>query len=251
MPIWKMSQDGTCFRMAHHTNLKNVSGWHVFQNGTPCQSETCFRLAHVSERHTTPSETCFRLAHVSERHTTPIWNVSVWHMFQNGTQHAHYVTFFLPYLDGTWCQSETRFRLAHVSERHTTPIWNVSVWHMFQNGTQHAHYVTFFFALFRWHMMPIWNICWHMFQNGTPRHLKHVSGWHMFQNGTPRQSETFRVGICFRTAHNMHIMSHQFSKTRYIYSWDLIFNLTQLTLQACWKLHIQMFETNWFTVRNW
>ena len=35
----------------HSANLKHVSKWQIFQNGTPCQSETCFRMAHVSERH--------------------------------------------------------------------------------------------------------------------------------------------------------------------------------------------------------
>ena len=34
-------QSGTC--------VKNL----IFQNGTPCKSETCFRMAHVSERHAT------------------------------------------------------------------------------------------------------------------------------------------------------------------------------------------------------
>ena len=61
--IWSMFQNGTLFRMAHNTNLKDVSGWHMFQNGTQCQSETCFRMAHVSERHTVP----------------------IWNMFQDGT----------------------------------------------------------------------------------------------------------------------------------------------------------------------
>ena len=27
--------------------------WYIFQNGTQCQSETCFRMAHISERHAT------------------------------------------------------------------------------------------------------------------------------------------------------------------------------------------------------
>ena len=35
----------------HDANLKHVSEMHIFQNSTPCQSETCFRMAHVSERH--------------------------------------------------------------------------------------------------------------------------------------------------------------------------------------------------------
>ena len=47
----------------HSVNLKHVSEWHIFQNGTQCQSETCFRMAHFSERHTMP----------------------IWNMFQNGT----------------------------------------------------------------------------------------------------------------------------------------------------------------------
>ena len=63
VPIWNMFQNGTLFRMAHNTNLKDVSGRHMFQNGTQCQSETCFRMAHVSERHTVP----------------------IWNMFQDGT----------------------------------------------------------------------------------------------------------------------------------------------------------------------
>ena len=37
----------------HRANLKNVSEKHIFQNGTPCQSETCFRMAQVSEQHAT------------------------------------------------------------------------------------------------------------------------------------------------------------------------------------------------------
>ena len=37
----------------HGANLKHVLEMHIFQNGTPCQSETCFRMAHVSERHAT------------------------------------------------------------------------------------------------------------------------------------------------------------------------------------------------------
>ena len=34
-------------------NRKNASKWQHFQNGRQCQSETCFRMAHVSERHAT------------------------------------------------------------------------------------------------------------------------------------------------------------------------------------------------------
>ena len=35
-------QSEACLRMAY-----------FFQNGTKCQPETCFRMAHVSERHAT------------------------------------------------------------------------------------------------------------------------------------------------------------------------------------------------------
>ena len=31
--IWNMFQKCIFFRMAHHANLKHVSGWHMFQNG--------------------------------------------------------------------------------------------------------------------------------------------------------------------------------------------------------------------------
>ena len=34
VPIWNMFQKYTFFRRAHHANLKHVSGWHMFQNGT-------------------------------------------------------------------------------------------------------------------------------------------------------------------------------------------------------------------------
>ena len=34
VPIWNMFQKYTFFRRAHRANLKHVSGWHVFQNGT-------------------------------------------------------------------------------------------------------------------------------------------------------------------------------------------------------------------------
>ena len=34
------------------------------------------------------SETCFRNAHFSERHTIQNWNMPAWNMFQNSTQHA-------------------------------------------------------------------------------------------------------------------------------------------------------------------
>ena len=37
----------------YSANLKHVSKWHIFQNGTQCQSETCFRTAHVLEQHVT------------------------------------------------------------------------------------------------------------------------------------------------------------------------------------------------------
>ena len=37
----------------HGANLKNVSEIHIFQNGTPCLSVACFRMAHVSEWHAT------------------------------------------------------------------------------------------------------------------------------------------------------------------------------------------------------
>ena len=30
---------------------------HIFQNGTPCQSEICFKMAHVSERQVTQAHT--------------------------------------------------------------------------------------------------------------------------------------------------------------------------------------------------
>ena len=49
MPIWNIFQDGTFSErhtVPHSANLKHVSGWHIFQNGTQCQSETCFRMAH-------------------------------------------------------------------------------------------------------------------------------------------------------------------------------------------------------------
>ena len=32
--IWNMLQKCLFFRTAHHANLKHVSGWHMFQNGT-------------------------------------------------------------------------------------------------------------------------------------------------------------------------------------------------------------------------
>ena len=51
------------WRSLHGANLKHVSEMHIFQNGTPCQSETCFRMAHFSERHAMP----------------------IWNMFQDGT----------------------------------------------------------------------------------------------------------------------------------------------------------------------
>ena len=57
----------------HCANLKHVSAeMHIFQNATPCQFETCFRMEHVSERHATRVlvEACFTMAHVSERHAT-------------------------------------------------------------------------------------------------------------------------------------------------------------------------------------
>ena len=34
LPNWNMFQKCTFFRTAHHFNLKNVSEWHMFQNGT-------------------------------------------------------------------------------------------------------------------------------------------------------------------------------------------------------------------------
>ena len=34
-------------RSLHGANLKHGSEMHIFQNGTPCQSETCFRMARV------------------------------------------------------------------------------------------------------------------------------------------------------------------------------------------------------------
>ena len=37
----------------HSANLEHVSEWHIFQNGTQHQSETCFRMAHVSEQRAT------------------------------------------------------------------------------------------------------------------------------------------------------------------------------------------------------
>ena len=37
----------------HDANLKHGLEMPFFQNGTQCQSETCFRMAHVSERHAT------------------------------------------------------------------------------------------------------------------------------------------------------------------------------------------------------
>ena len=36
----------------HRANLKHISEWHNFQNARRCQHETCFWMAHVSERHT-------------------------------------------------------------------------------------------------------------------------------------------------------------------------------------------------------
>ena len=39
-----------CCLSLHGVNLKYVSEMHIFQNGTPCQSEICFRKAQVSER---------------------------------------------------------------------------------------------------------------------------------------------------------------------------------------------------------
>ena len=33
----------------HSANLNHVSEMHIFLNGTPCQSETCLRMAHVSD----------------------------------------------------------------------------------------------------------------------------------------------------------------------------------------------------------
>ena len=61
VPFWNMCHPETCFRLAwcavlkslHGTNLKHVSEMHIFLNGTSCQSETCFRMAHVSKRHAT------------------------------------------------------------------------------------------------------------------------------------------------------------------------------------------------------
>ena len=35
------------------SNLKHVLEIHIFQNGTLCQSEKCFRLAHVPKRRAT------------------------------------------------------------------------------------------------------------------------------------------------------------------------------------------------------
>ena len=46
---------------------------HIFQNGTPCQSETCFEMAHVSERHATRCHRCAKwqqhIAHLHLWHT--------------------------------------------------------------------------------------------------------------------------------------------------------------------------------------
>ena len=39
-PIWNMFQKCTFFRMAQHGDVKYVSGWHMFQNGTQ-QTQLC------------------------------------------------------------------------------------------------------------------------------------------------------------------------------------------------------------------
>ena len=38
------------YDQVYSVNFKHVSEIHIFQNGTPCQSKTCFRLTHVLER---------------------------------------------------------------------------------------------------------------------------------------------------------------------------------------------------------
>ena len=98
---------------------KNVPEIHSFQDNTPCQSETCFRMAHVSERHAT-----LRMAHVSEQH---IQNLS----FSMVPADLTHVPEIHSFQENIPCQSETCFRMAHVSEWHTTfRMAHVSRWHV-------------------------------------------------------------------------------------------------------------------------
>ena len=45
VPIWNMFQKCTFFRMAHHANLKNVSGWHVSEQHA---TYTLYKLLNLS-----------------------------------------------------------------------------------------------------------------------------------------------------------------------------------------------------------
>ena len=52
--FWFMLQNlaASIWGNLHSANLKRVWGWQ-WQNGTQCKSETCFRMANLSERHVT------------------------------------------------------------------------------------------------------------------------------------------------------------------------------------------------------
>ena len=63
------------WRSLHKANLKHVSEMHIFQNGTPCQYETCFRVA---------CNTCV-LTSLGECVYTLCYSTSVW-IF---TRHDH------------------------------------------------------------------------------------------------------------------------------------------------------------------
>ena len=91
----------------HSVNLKHVSEWHIYQDGTQCQSETCFKVARNSHKFSTnfPQATRFLL-----------------HIYQNGTQ----------------CESETCFKVACSSHKFSTNFLQPTrfLLHIYQNDTQ-------------------------------------------------------------------------------------------------------------------
>ena len=86
----------------HGAILTYVSEMHIFQNGTPCQSETCFRMAHVSKRHATRAhhglfkasafETLATFHKVAKSHWTVQWFIQAKSKDQS-----------LAFVDKHWC----------------------------------------------------------------------------------------------------------------------------------------------------
>ena len=104
--------------MAHVSKQHSIPIWHMFQKGTQCQPETCFRLAHVSELHTIPvlnmfqNGTCFQTAR--SINLTHVW---AWHLFQN-------VCIFL------WTETTQVFKhaLSVLSHPKWDKVWRHWIW---------------------------------------------------------------------------------------------------------------------------